>query len=56
VAKVVINTGDMGKIAVALFFFLFGIMWLFNVGGDGMRILVGVCALIAGALQLVELK
>lgn len=45
---------DIGPIAAAVFFILLG-LWFLGVLGDTTRTILGVMALIAGILQLIEL-
>ncbi len=54
-ARIRINR-DIGPLAMAIFFILFGLIYLFNLHFEGMNIVIGLCALIAGVLGLLDLS
>ncbi len=54
-AKIRINR-DLGPLAMAIFFILFGLATLFKLSFEGMHIVMGLAALIAGILGLIDLS
>jgi len=46
----------LGPLAMAIFLILFGLMTVLKVSFEGMHVLMGLCALIAGILGLLDIE